>query len=299
MAFISPSRRDIIRGMGRGDHLTFPAIGGGLALAVALMAGAFAAPVTPQHAQTQADAIPVDLELVLAVDVSYSMDPDEQALQREGYRLALTSKEFLSALREGSYGRIAITYIEWAGEFDQKIVMPWRLIDGPEAADAVAAELGRAPYRRATRTSISGGLRFARGLFGKGTYRGTRRVIDISGDGPNNNGPPVAPVRDDIVASGITINGLPIMLKRPTGTMDIENLDIYYEDCVTGGPGAFVIPIRDRAQFIDAIRTKLVLEIAGRFDDAHAIPVSAAAPRISCTIGEKLWHDRWGDYDFR
>ena len=202
---------------------------------------------------------------MLAVDVSYSMDPDEQALQREGYRLALTSKEFLSALREGINGKIAITYIEWAGEFDQKVIMPWRLIDGPEAADAVAAEIGRAPYRRASRTSISGGLNFARGLFDHSGYRGLRRVIDVSGDGANNSGPLIVPTRDAVVAAGITINGLPLLLKRPyRGTMDIEHLDWYYEDCVIGGPGAFVVPIRDRAQFIEATRHKLVLEISNR-----------------------------------
>ena len=174
----------------------------------------FAAPLIPRLADKSPSSIPVDVELVLAVDVSYSMDPDEQALQREGYRMALTSKEFLSALREGVNGKIAITYIEWAGEFDQKVVMPWRLIDGPEAADAVAAEIGRAPYRRASRTSISGGLRFARGLFEHSGYKGLRRVIDVSGDGANNSGPLVVPTRDKIVKSGITINGLPLMLKR-------------------------------------------------------------------------------------
>src|SRR5262249_29177997 len=171
-----------------------------------------AAPNRPQLAQTQAGAVEVDVELVLAVAVSYSMGPEEQALQREGYRLALTSKEFLNALRQGPHGKIAVTYVEWAGEFDQKIVMPWRVIDGPEAADAVSAEIGAAPYRRASRTSITGGLRLARSLFGNG-YRGTRRVIDVSGDGTNNSGPPVALMRDEIVATGITINGLPIMLK--------------------------------------------------------------------------------------
>jgi uncharacterized protein DUF1194 len=259
-----------------------------------------AAPLPPRLAQTQPAAIAVDVELVLAVDVSYSMDPDEQALQREGYRLALTSREFLNALREGAHGKIAIAYVEWAGESDQKIVMPWRLIDGPEAADAVSAEIGSAPYRRASRTSITGGLRFARGLFGTGPYHGLRRVIDVSGDGANNSGPPVAPMRDEIVASGITINGLPIMLKRPTvGMMDIENLDVYYEDCVIGGPGAFVVPIRERAQFIDATRTKLVQEIASRAVAPRVQPASAAEPRISCTIGEKMWRDRWGGYDFR
>ena len=260
---------------------------------------AFAAPLIPRLADKIPNSIPVDVELVLAVDVSYSMDPDEQALQREGYRLALTSKEFLSALREGVNGKIAVTYIEWAGAFDQQGVMPWRLIDGPEAADAVAAEIGRAPYRRASRTSISGGLHFAKGLFEHSGYKGLRRVIDVSGDGANNSGPLIAPTRDEVVASGITINGLPLMLKRPyRGTMDIEHLDWYYEDCVIGGPGAFAVPIRDRAQFISATRTKLVLEIAGRMPQARVVPVSAQKPRMPCTIGETLWQQRWGGYDF-
>src|SRR5258707_840302 len=197
----------------------------------------------------------VDIELVLAVDVSYSMDPDEQALQREGYVGALTSPEFLNALRGLGQGRIAVTYFEWAGVADQKIVMPWRLIDGPEAADAVAAEITRAPYRRASRTSIAGALTFAMPLFGAGEYHGLRRVIDVSGDGANNQGPPVTIVRDQVLEKGITINGLPIMLKRPSaGTMDIENLDVYYEDCVIGGPGAFVIPIKEREKFKEATR---------------------------------------------
>jgi hypothetical protein len=113
---------------------------------------ASAAPTPPKFADTRAGAVAVDVELVIAVDVSYSMDPDEQALQREGYVLALTSKEFLQALRQGAHGKIAVTYFEWAGQSDQKILMPWRVIDGPESADAVAAEISRAPYRRASRT---------------------------------------------------------------------------------------------------------------------------------------------------
>ncbi len=223
------------------------------------------------------------------------MDPDEQALQREGYILALTSREFLQALREGANGKVAVTYFEWAGFTDQKIVMPWRLIEGPESADAVGAEIAAAPYRRASRTSISGALTFAKPLFDHSGYRGLRRVIDVSGDGANNNGPPVVPIREDVLAAGITINGLPIMLKRPNpGTMDIEDLDIYYEDCVIGGPGAFVVPIRERQKFVEATRTKLLLEIAGREPERRVIPASADKPRISCTIGEKLWNERWG-----
>jgi Protein of unknown function (DUF1194) len=266
-----------------------------LALAGLAAANLAIAGVPRLFADRRANAIPVDVELVIAVDVSYSMDPDEQALQREGYILALTSKEFLQALRQGANGKIAITYFEWAGQFDQKVVMPWRLIDGPEAADAVAAEIARAPYRRASRTSISGALRFAMPLFDESGYKGLRRVIDVSGDGANNAGPPVQSMRDDVLAAGITINGLPIMLNRPyVGTMDIENLDVYYEDCVIGGPGSFVVPIREREKFIEATRTKLVLEIAGRQPEGRVVPTSSQAPRISCAIGEKLWQERWG-----
>jgi hypothetical protein len=267
----------------------------GAAAAAGIVFAALAAPSLQRFADKSPSAIPVDVELVIAVDVSYSMDPEEQALQREGYIQALTSKEFLRALRDGPNGKIAITYFEWAGESDQKIVMPWRVIDGPEAADAVAAEIGRAPYRRASRTSIAGALRFAKPLFDNSGYRGLRRVIDVSGDGANNSGPLVVPTRDDVVANGITINGLPIMLKRPNlGSIDIEELDIYYEDCVIGGPGAFVVPIRERAKFVEATRTKLVLEIASREPLPRVVPVSSQAPRISCTIGEKMWRDRWG-----
>ena len=265
-------------------------------VAAAGLALASAAPTLRKLAETRASAIPVDVELVLAVDVSYSMDPDEQALQREGYVMALTSKEFLQALRHGAHGKIAVTYIEWAGQSDQKIVMPWRLIDGPESADAVAAEISRAPYRRASRTSISGALRFAKPLFDDSGYKGLRRVIDVSGDGANNAGPLVELTRDEVLAADITINGLPIMLKRPyNGSMDIEELDVYYEDCVIGGPGSFVIPIREREKFIEATRTKLVLEVAGRQPESRVVP-AASRSRISCTIGERLWQERWGGY---
>ena len=121
-------------------------------------------------------------------------------------------------------------------------------------------------------------------------------MIDVSGDGVNNNGPLVTVTRDEVLAKGITINGLPIMLKRPKpARMDIDQLDIYYEDCVIGGPGAFVIPIRERDQFKEAIRTKLVLEIAGLAPEPGIVPVQPRAPRVSCTIGERMWRERWGN----
>jgi hypothetical protein len=259
--------------------------------------GGFAAP-NSRHlfADNSPNAVLVDTELVLAVDVSYSMDPDEQALQREGYIAGITSREFMLALKSGMHGKVAVTYFEWAGPGDHKIIAPWRLVDGPEAADAVANEIARAPYRRASRTSIASALQFAKPLFDASGYHGIRRVIDVSGDGANNSGPLLVPVRDEVVGSGIIINGLPIMLKRPnTFTMDIDNLDIYYEDCVIGGPGAFVIAIQERAQFKEAIRTKMVLEIAGRTPEHRIVPAQARRPRISCTVGEQMWRDRWGN----
>jgi len=265
--------------------------------AAALAAVSWAAPGgAPRLADKSPNAMPVDVELVVAVDVSYSMDPEEQALQREGYITGFTSRDFMQALRGGMHGRVAVTYFEWAGPYDQKIVVPWRLIDGPEAADAFVNEIARAPYRRASRTSISGALNFAKPLFDGSGYNGIRRVIDVSGDGANNSGPFVTLVRDDVLAAGITINGLPIMLKRPNSfTMDIENLDVYYEDCVIGGPGAFVIPIREREQFKEATRTKLVLEIAGRVPERRVVPAQGRPPRVSCKVGEQMWRDRWGN----
>jgi hypothetical protein len=139
----------------------------------------------------------VDVELVIAVDVSYSMDLDELAVQREGYARAIVSKEFLQVLRTGPNSQISVTYFEWSASSDQKIIIPWRVIDGPETADAVADEIMNTPVRRGSRTSISGAISFAIPLFDEDPYRGLRRVIDISGDGPNNNGAPVTPVRDE------------------------------------------------------------------------------------------------------
>jgi len=232
---------------------------------------------------------------VMAVDISYSMDMDELALQREGYAQAIASQEFLSALKQGTHGKIAVTLVEWAGVADQRIVVPWRLIDGAASALAVSGEMTRAPVRRAFRTSISGALMFSAALFEGNGFRGIRRVIDVSGDGTNNQGPLVTLTRDDVVAKGIVINGLPIMLKEPQpGSIDIKDLDIYYEDCVIGGPGAFVVPIRERDKFKDAIRTKLVLDIAQYRGEPRAMPAAASAPRISCTIGEQMWQRRWG-----
>jgi hypothetical protein len=241
----------------------------------------------PHLAAAQADS--VDLQLVLAVDVSRSMDFEEQELQRDGYAAAFRHPEVLAAIASGPLGRIAVTYVEWAGPDIQAVVVPWTIVATREEALAFASKISAAEFLRERGTSISGGLEFASGLFAGSGVRGLRRTIDISGDGPNNMGLPVARVRDEVVAAGITINGLPIML-RPGGgfgAFGIDKLDIYYEDCVIGGPGAFIVTVGDMSQFPAAIRRKLVLEIAGVVSPPQLIPVAVTAPRIDCLIGEK------------
>src|SRR5712664_3561648 len=272
---------------------------GAVLAAGAIVAGDAASVAAPdprsQLAAAKDNQPSVDVELVIAVDVSYSMDMDELAVQREGYAQAIVSKEFLQALKTGPNSKIAVTYFEWAASSDQKIIIPWRLIDGPETADAVANEIMKTPIRRASRTSISGAINFAMPLFDEDPYRGLRRVIDISGDGPNNDGAPVTGARDAALEKGIIINGLPIMVKEPSlSTIDIENLDLYYEDCVIGGPGAFIITIKDREKFQEAIRTKLVLEVAGLTPESWIVPAAEKEPRVPCLIGEKKWQERRG-----
>lgn len=240
---------------------------------------------------------PVDLELLLAVDVSWSMDLDEQQLQREGYVGALRDPEVWRAISGGGNSRITLMYVEWAGHGVQQIVIPWTLIDSPGALEAFADRLEKAPISRNRMTSISGAISFSAQQFGTGGFRGTRRVIDISGDGPNNSGGPVETARDEAVKQGIVINGLPIILKpdHRSGFFDIRDLDKYYKDCVIGGFGSFVIPVRAKNEFAPAIRRKLILEIAGLVPgstgEARLIRTQVAAPeeKSDCLVGEKLW----------
>ncbi len=272
---------------------------GAMLVGAAMAAGDVAVIAAPdsrsQLIDAKDDSPSVDIELVIAVDVSYSMDLDELAVQREGYAQAIVSKEFLQALKTGPNSKVALTYFEWSASSDQKIIIPWRVIDGPETADAVANEIMKTPVGSGTRTSISGAIKFAMPLFEENPYRGLRRVIDISGDGPNNNGAPVTGARDAALEKGIIINGLPIMVKEPSySTMDIDNLDVYYEDCVIGGPGSFVVAIKDRDKFKEAIRTKLILEVAGRTREHRIVPVAEKEPRVPCLIGEKIWQEHWG-----
>ena len=205
----------------------------------------------------------VDLLLVLAVDVSRSIDDDEARLQREGYRGAITDPRVVEAIRAGMTGSIALAYVEWAGADYQRLVIPWTRIGGQAEADAWAAELARAPRVALSWTSISGGLDFALRTLSESPFEGTRRVIDVSGDGVNNSGMPVEAVRDRVVAEGVTVNGLPIMNDRPTfGRPSPIPLDQYYRDSVIGGDGAFLIAAEDFESFGNAVRRKLVREIA-------------------------------------
>lgn len=245
----------------------------------------------PMRAGLAADT-PVDLELVLAVDVSRSMDLDEQALQRNGYVAAFRHKDVIEAISSGPHGRIAVSYVEWAGPSYQQTLMPWTLIDGEAASHAFAERLAAAAISRERGTSIANSLLFVGPTFEGNGIAGSRRVIDVSGDGPNNMGVPVLTARDPLVAQGITINGLPIMIKRAGGFASIENLDMYYEDCVIGGTGAFLVPVTDIRNLALAIRRKLVLEIAARPVLLRKASEAAPEPRIDCMIGEKL-REQW------
>jgi hypothetical protein len=212
----------------------------------------------------------VDLLLVLAVDVSRSIDEDEARLQREGYRAAISDMRVVEAIRSGMTGAIAVAYIEWAGSDYQRLVIPWTRIGSQEEADGWAAELALAPRIALSWTSISGGLEFSRRVLSECPYEGTRRVIDVSGDGVNNSGLPVEEVRDRVVAQGITINGLPIVNDRPSfGRQPLVPLDQYYQNSVIGGDGAFVIVAEDFESFGNAVRRKLVREIAGLPGPVH------------------------------
>ena len=252
------------------------------------------------QAMARGSGLAVDVELVFAVDISYSMDRVEQQLQREGYVQALLSPDFHAALKSNLYGKIAIAYMQWASYTDQDVLLDWTVIDSPESAVAAAEKLRHAPYRRAQRTSISGAIDASMKLFQDNGFNGTRQVLDVSGDGPNNNGRVVTQARDEALETGVTINGLPLVgIREWLSPADIKELDIYYEDCVIGGPESFMIPITSAKNFVDATRTKLIREIASLpVPMIEALPirkVQAKQPRISCTIGESLWRGRWGN----
>lgn len=211
----------------------------------------------------RAEREPVDLQLVLAVDVSRSIDAEEARLQREGYRSAMTDPEVLAAITGGLNGAIAVAYVEWAGVDTQQLVLPWTRIASAEEAGEWSRRLGASPRESLSWTSLSGALRFSREVLAQCPWEGTRRVIDVSGDGVNNSGPPPERERDRLVAEGVTVNGLPIVNDRPNfGVRPSGELEPFYRNSVIGGPGAFLIVADDFKVFDEAIRRKLVREIA-------------------------------------
>jgi hypothetical protein len=281
---------------------------GATALAVAGLLGT-SAPVAAQQGGQQAGMKRVDLELVLAVDISQSMDEDEHALQRNGYVEAFRHKDVVNALMSGPEGRIAVVYMEWAGDFEPIVTIPWTIIDSVQSAHAFADRLEKEPLFHEQRTSISTALIKATQLIQGNSIASHRQVIDVSGDGANNAGSPVELVRDEVVKRKITINGLPIMLEKPKEFYDIDHLDRYYKHCVIGGEGAFIAPVFDLKHLAATIRKKLVMEIASIEVAPEAAPIQFAendtpAPGVpgiiraqlklptektDCEIGEKVW----------
>jgi len=245
-------------------------------------------PVLPAAAQEQ-----VDVALVLAVDVSRSMSPEELQIQRQGYAAAIASPEVVRAIGMGVHGRIGLMMFEWANESHAREIVPWSIVESQADARAFADRVLADTTFGQRRTSISGAIRHASALLSDVPYDAGRLVIDISGDGPNNQGTPVTLARDAAVDSGYIINGLPLMTKGGIGfQFNIPDLDEYYRRCVIGGPTSFVIPVVEWAQFPDAVRRKLILEIGGHMPPEPARVIKAQITfdePYDCLVGEKIW----------
>jgi hypothetical protein len=287
-----------------------------LCASLAVLAATLSAP----YAAAQSRA--VDLELVLAVDISQSMSHEEHALQRDGYVEAFRHKDVVNAITSGPRGGIAVMYMEWAGDFEPVVLVPWTILSSEAEVKAFADRLEKEPIWGESRTSISRAILTAAEHIEANDIRSSRQVIDVSGDGANNAGVPVLEARKSVLDRGITINGLPIMLNKPMEFYDIDHLDRYYKDCVIGGPAAFIVPVFDLRHFASTIRKKLVMEIAGvevapdvaaiQYADAmepDPLPGSPYAQRVQlklpkektdCMIGEKVWgRGGWGGGGFR
>lgn len=255
----------------------------------------------------------VDLELVIATDVSRSIDSDEARLQRQGIAAAFRSKQVIDAIQSGVLQRIAVAYIDYSSRDWNKLLIDWQIIRDRKSAYAFADTLLQSELTTGRRTSISDALEQATQLIDGNDIEGTRRVIDVSGDGPSNFGRLVDKVRDETIARQITINGLPIINDRNTvfSRYNLPDLDNYYRGCVIGGPGAFLVVARDFKDFARAIRKKLVLEIAGipqtrpsGFIRAQIAPPQNVRPapngytyKKGCDIGERMREGFWDDDD--
>jgi hypothetical protein len=221
----------------------------------------------------------VDLLLVLAADVSRSIDAAKFQLQREGYAAAIADPRVLDTIRSGHNGRIGLTFVEWSGVGAQHVVIDWMTVGDAATAKDFGDRLIEAPRSFADRTSISGAIEFAMGQFAHTPFASVRRTIDISGDGTNNAGRDVATVRDEAVAKGVTINGLVILSENPMSwnpdhTNPPGGLDNYYRNNVVGGPGAFVMVAQDFNSYGQAMISKMIAEVA---QARQPLPRQAAA----------------------
>lgn len=252
-------------------------------LTVALLMGLSSLQARPAAAPNNE----VDVELVLAVDTSRSMDYEEVGIQRDGYIAALQHPDFLNAVRTGLLGRIAISYYEWAGEVDPASVLDWQIIANEADAQAFAAKLAARPIVTQRRTSISAAIKFGTESLLGNRFNGLRKVIDVSGDGPNNMGQPVEEARDMAISQGVVINGLALVL-RPSGT--VGGLGQYYKDCVIGGPGSFVLPINRIEDFEVAVRRKLIMEVSG-IEPEPKVQKIAGETKADCLVGENQWRE--------
>ncbi len=253
-----------------------------LAVTVAMAMGAFsstwaaqvpARPVAPPPPPAQQ----VDLELVIATDVSGSVDNGEAWLQRKGVADAFRNRDVINAIRAGSLGRIGVVYVDFSSRYYNQVVVDWRVISDEKSANALADTLLSLPRTRGRGTSLSDAIEMGIMLLDTNSLRGTKRAIDLSGDGPNNQGRPITEVRDEAVAKGITINGLPII--DPYGYDQSVDLDKYFAACVIGGPAAFYQAARGFEDFARAMRRKLVLEISDAGPPARIIRVAQEVPR--------------------
>ncbi|MGH6945799.1 MAG: DUF1194 domain-containing protein [Kiloniellales bacterium] len=274
----------------------------------AFLAAGFCAAL-PASAPAGLAAEAVDLELVIATDSSRSIDLAEAELQREGVAAAFASPEVIQAVEAGYLGRIAVAYIDFSSRVQNKVVVDWRVIGDRESATDFATALLEAELNFGMSTSISDAIELAARMIEANDIEGTRRVIDVSGDGPNNFGRLVDRVRDETVAREIAINGLPIMNPRDRYNTRyyLADLDRYFEGCVIGGPGAFVVIAEDFDDFARAIRRKLILEIAGRAPPATPRRAAIAPAQLGqsggstyekgCDIGERMRGSSWGVYE--
>ncbi|MBM3619888.1 MAG: DUF1194 domain-containing protein [Alphaproteobacteria bacterium] len=293
-----------------------------LALLLATLTALSLAASVPAWAQSARSHTPdreIDLALALAIDVSGSVDVEEGRLQRDGYVKAFRDPAIRRAILGGYHGRIAVSYFEWSDAWRQNLIIDWTLLDSEQAIDAFTHRLETMPIARMMRTSITGAIRYSIPMFDRLRWVPERKVLDISGDGSNNDGGMVTEARDDAIARGITINGLPIFNNRPnpTGFPNDPDLDRYFEGCVIGGPRSFLIVANDFQNFAEAIRKKLLQEIADfapepraglQFaqsrDSAEGIRRDPNAPgpgghrryELGCDIGEKRTREFYRRY---